>query len=316
MKINKKEKIFLPGGAGLVGQNLVVQLKKQGYSNIVVVDKHTANINILKRLHPDVVCIEEDLVEDGTWQLHMQDSAVVVMLQAQIGAKSSSLFIDNNINSTKMVLDSAQKNNVAPYIVHISSSVVESVADDDYTETKKRQEEMVKESGLAHCVLRPTLMFGWFDRKHLGWLSRFMKRIPIFPIPGHGRYMRQPLYVGDFCRIIEDCLQQQPKGQIYNISGKERVDYIDIIREIKKAQGLRTWILKIPYSVFWFLIATYGVFSSDPPFTISQLKALTAKDDFELIPWWDIFNTPATPFADAIHETFCDSEYSNVVLDF
>jgi len=313
--MNKSDKIILPGGAGLVGQNLVVQLKKLGYTNLVVIDKHTENIKILQKMHPDVVCVEEDLVNDGNWQLHMKGAAAIVMLQAQIGAKSSAPFVANNINSTRMVLESAKQQNV-PYIVHISSSVVESVADDDYTETKKRQEDMVKDSGIAHCVLRPTLMFGWFDRKHLGWLSRFMKRIPVFPIPGHGKYMRQPLYVGDFCRIIEHCLQNQPNGEVYNISGKEQVDYIDIIREIKKAQNLRTWILKIPYSLFWLLMAVYAIFSSDPPFTTSQLKALTAEDEFELIPWWDIFETTATPFADAIKETFCDSQYSHIVLEF
>ncbi len=313
--MNKNDKIVLPGGAGLVGQNLVVQLKKQGYSNLVVIDKHAANLKILKQLHPDVTCIEEDLVNEGCWQLHMKEATAIVMLQAQIGAKSSAPFIANNINSTRMVLDTAKKYNI-PYIVHISSSVVESVADDDYTATKKKQEDMVKASGIAHCVLRPTLMFGWFDRKHLGWLSRFMKRIPVFPIPGHGRYMRQPLYVADFCRIIENCLQRQPNGNVYNISGNEQVDYIDIIREIKKAQNLKTWIVKIPYSLFWLLIATYGIFSSDPPFTTSQLKALTAKDEFELIPWDEIFETSATPFSDAIKETFCDKQYSNIVLDF
>jgi len=313
--MNKNDKIVLPGGAGLVGQNLVVQLKKQGYKNLIVVDKHTANINILRNLHPDVVCIEEDLVDDGSWQLHMKGAAAIVMLQAQIGAKSSAPFIANNINSTKMVLDAATKYSI-PYIVHISSSVVESIADDDYTETKKQQEDMVKASGIAHCVLRPTLMFGLFDRKHFGWLSRFMKRIPIFPIPGDGRYMRQPLYVGDFCRIIEHCLQNQPASQVYNISGKEKVDYIDIIREIKKAQNLKTWILNIPYSLFWLLLTIYALFSSNPPFTTSQLKALTAKDDFELIPWWDIFDSPATPFSQAIRETFCDEKYSGVVLEF
>ena len=315
MCMNKNEKIILPGGAGLVGQNLVVQLKKQGYSNLIVIDKHTANINILRQLHPDVMCIEEDLVNDGAWQSQMKGAAAIVMLQAQIGAKSSAPFIANNINSTQMVLDAATKNNV-PYIVHISSSVVESIADDDYTETKKQQEDMVKASGINHCVLRPTLMFGLFDRKHFGWLSRFMKRIPIFPIPGHGRYMRQPLYVGDFCRIIEHCLQHQPQAEIYNISGKEKIDYIDIIREIKRVQNLKTWILNIPYSLFWLLLTIYAVFSSDPPFTTSQLKALMAKDDFELIPWWDIFETPATPFSDAIRETFCDEKYSAVVLKF
>ena len=45
-------------------------------------------------------------------------------------------------------------------------------------------------------------MFGWFDRKHLGWLARFMQRAPVFPIPGDGRYLRQPLYVGDLCNVI------------------------------------------------------------------------------------------------------------------
>ena len=41
--VYKLNKIILPGGAGLVGQNLVIQLKNRGYQNIVVLDKHRAN---------------------------------------------------------------------------------------------------------------------------------------------------------------------------------------------------------------------------------------------------------------------------------
>ncbi|MBE7942892.1 NAD(P)-dependent oxidoreductase, partial [Ramlibacter aquaticus] len=82
--------------------------------------------------------------------------------------------------------------------------------------TKKTQEEHFLASGVAGCVLRPTLMYGWFDPKHFGWLARFMEKVPVFPIPGHGRYMRQPLYNRDFCRAIEWCLRHQPKGAIYD----------------------------------------------------------------------------------------------------
>ena len=46
--INLKERIILPGGAGLVGQNLVARLKAKGYENIVVIDKHVKNLEILK----------------------------------------------------------------------------------------------------------------------------------------------------------------------------------------------------------------------------------------------------------------------------
>jgi protoporphyrinogen oxidase len=45
----KNQKIILPGGAGLVGQNLVARLKAKGYTDIVVLDKHRANVEVLRR---------------------------------------------------------------------------------------------------------------------------------------------------------------------------------------------------------------------------------------------------------------------------
>jgi len=64
------KKIILPGGAGLVGQNLVARLKAKGYSNIIVLDKHRQNIEILKQVQPDVVVEFADLAEPGDWQRH------------------------------------------------------------------------------------------------------------------------------------------------------------------------------------------------------------------------------------------------------
>jgi nucleoside-diphosphate-sugar epimerase len=223
--------------------------------------------------------------------------------------------VQNNIISTKRVLQFAKQAGIK-YIVHVSSSVVESVADDHYTETKKQQEILVVESGIPYCILRPTLMFGWFDRKHLGWLSRFMAKVPIFPIPGSGKYMRQPLYVLDFCNIIVSTIHERPVNEAFNITGREEIDYIDIIREIKKATGSSVWIINIPYWLFWVLLRVYAIFDKDPPFTVDQLKALTAGDEFELIPWWDIFDVESTSFAKAIDDTFNHPEYSKIILDF
>lgn len=309
------KKIILPGGAGLVGQNLVARLKSAGYSNLVVLDKHQANLKILRELHPKIVAQVADLSRPGAWQNHFRGADVVVMLQAQIGAKDPAPFLRNNIDSTRLILEEIDKNDI-PYTVHISSSVVESVADDYYTATKRQQEQMVIESGISCTVLRPTLMFGWFDRKHLGWLSRFMKTIPVFPIPGDGRYMRQPLYVGDFCNIILSCIESNITGKVYNITGREQVNYIDIIRTIKKATGAKCLVVNIPYGLFSFLLRTWAIFDSNPPFTADQLKALTAGDEFEIIDWPTIFHIQSTSFTDAIEETFNDPTYSKVVLDF
>ena len=310
-----QKKIVLPGGAGLVGQNLVALLKRKGYTNLVVLDKHKANLEVLRKFHPDIVIEYADLAEPGAWAENFTGADAVVMLQAQIGDPNPEPFVRNNITSTQHVLAAIHQHRV-PYTVHISSSVVESVANDHYTNTKKEQEKIVLDSGINCVVLRPTLMFGWFDRKHLGWLSRFMQRVPVFPIPGDGRYMRQPLYVGDFCSIIASCLESRINGQIFNITGLEKVDYIDIIRQIKASTGANAAIVKIPYPLFRGLLKTWALFDKNPPFTADQLQALVAHDEFEIIDWPGIFGVEATSFAKAVDQTFNDPTYSKVVLEF
>lgn len=311
--MNKNERIVLTGAAGLVGQNLIVELKTRGFTNLVAIDKHHHNLGILRKLHPDVNIVEADLAEAGDWGAAFAGARCVVQLHAQITGKHRDIFLRNNIEATRLVLEACHEHAV-PYVVHISSSVVNSVAKDHYTETKKEQERLVRESGLVHCILRPTLMFGWFDPKHLGWLSRFMARTPVFPIPGDGRFMRQPLYERDFCACIATCIDSQPDGAVYDIVGDTRIDYVDIIRTIKRVKRLRTLIVHIPMGFFAFLLRTYSIFTSKPPFTEDQLKALSAGDDFKGVDTEAVFGVKQHAFEDAIRESYCDPLYSHVVL--
>ena len=144
---DKNDKIVITGAAGLVGQNLVVELKEQGYKRLVAIDKHAHNLGILRRLHPDVETIEADLAEAGPWQAAFAGARCVVQLHAQITGKTSDLFVRNNLTATQRMLDAIQRRG-ARFLVHVSSSVVNSVADDDYTRTKREQEDMVLRSGL------------------------------------------------------------------------------------------------------------------------------------------------------------------------
>jgi uncharacterized protein YbjT (DUF2867 family) len=122
--------------------------------------------------------------------------------------------VRNNIVATERVLEAAVQNKV-PHIVNISSSVVNSIAVDNYTETKKAQEALVAASGISQVMLRPTLMFGW--------LARFMQRVPVFPVPGSGRFLKQPLFAADFCEIIVSSILNKTTGA-YNITGQWTID--------------------------------------------------------------------------------------------
>jgi nucleoside-diphosphate-sugar epimerase len=308
-------KIVITGAAGLVGQNLIPRLKTRGGVDIVAIDKHARNLAILRELHPDVTAIEADLAQKGAWTGALAGADSVVVCHAQIGGLVEAEFTRNNVQATERLLEAVAAGGPR-HLVHISSSVVNSAATDWYTETKKAQERLVLASGNPCIVLRPTLMFGWFDRKHLGWLARFMQRVPVFPIPGHGRYLRQPLYAGDFCNIVAAAIDRRLSGMQLNISGQERVFYGDLIRMVRQATGARAAIVRAPYPLFWAMLAVYGLFDRNPPFTVKQLQALVTPDVFEVIDWPALFGVTATPLAAALDETFRHPRYASITLEF
>ncbi len=126
--------------------------------------------------------------------------------------------------------------------------------------------------------------------------------------------MRQPLYERDFCRCIAKCIETEPDGEVFDIVGDTRVDYVDIIRTIKRVKKLHTVIVHIPIGFFSFLLKLYSLFSSKPPFTADQLKALSAGDDFKGIDTEAVFGVKQTPFEEAIRESYTDPRYSRIVL--
>ncbi len=308
-------RIVVTGAAGLVGQNLLVRLEQRGYTSLAGIDKHPGNTAILRRLHPNLELAQADLAQPGGWEALLRPGDTLVIAHAQIGGTSPAPFHRNNVVATSRVIAAAERAGVA-HIVHISSSVVNSSARDPYTETKAAQEALVGACAIPHVILRPTLMFGWFDRKHLGWLARLMARTPVFPIPGNGRFRRQPLYVGDFCAVVCDCIASARAGEAYNISGREVIDYIDLIRAVRAACRARTAIVRIPFWLFDVLLRAYALFDRDPPFTTRQLAALAIPELFEVIDWPAIFHVRPTALTGALEETFRTEPYCGIELVF
>lgn len=293
--------IIITGAAGLAGQNLTPLLIKKGY-HVTAIDR-SKNIHLLQELNPKARCILADVSKHGEWEAAFANTDAVIMLHAQIAAPSPDLFVQSNINGVKNVLHLCKKNRIKN-LIHVSSSVVISVADDDYTRTKRAGEQLVKKSTIPHTILRPPLMYGCFDAKHLGWITRFMQKLPIVPVPGSGKYVRQPLYVNDLCNVILALVQRKPKNEIWNITGHERIPYIDLLKIICKARGWKRIFIPIPLPLFARMLTLYSFITRKTVFTPEQMQALIAGDEFPIDNWSKTFHVPYTPFKHAIWQTW------------
>lgn len=312
-------KIFIPGGAGLVGLNLISILSKNHPDwEILVVDKKRTSIEIGRSLFTNVRFLCEDLtiIDKNQWHKLIKNFDMCIMLQAEIGNKDTSQFQLNNVKSTKVVIQEIKKTTINK-IIHVSSSVLNSVYNDHYTNTKLAQEKLIiKEWNKKLVVLRPTLMFGWFDRKHLGWIKKFMNRFPIFPIPGNGKFIRQPLFVIDFCKIIESCIINSNLEGTFNITGIQKISYGNLMKIIRKNIKNKPIFINLPIPIFSFFLKIWTFISRRPAFTTTQLEALTAGDEFEVINWPEIFSVKPTNIEKAISLTYSDRLYSQIEPPF
>ena len=73
-----------------------------------------------------------------------------------------------------------------------------------------------------------------------------------------------------------------------------------------------TWI----FPIFGFLLQIWALITFKPAFTKSQLKALTAGDQFSILEWPKIFKVEHTPIKKAFEITFKDKKFSNIDIPF
>nr|WP_054858940.1 NAD-dependent epimerase/dehydratase family protein [Methanobacterium formicicum] len=173
-------KIIIAGGAGFVGRNLVRVMLQNGFkeNEIVVIDFNQENLEYFREYN--IKTLFADLSKKGEWEKEFENSDYLINLAAQISSPEYEPFHRNNVLNTQNLINAAKENGTKR-IIHFSSAAVLSVRKDDYANTKSEGENLVKDSGLEYCIIRPSLMYGPTDDKNIGYLIKFAKKIPIFP---------------------------------------------------------------------------------------------------------------------------------------
>jgi uncharacterized protein YbjT (DUF2867 family) len=109
-------------------------------------------------------------------------------------------------------------------------------------------EAALLKSGRSGVMLHPTMIYGAQGEDNVQRLAALLRRLPVMPLPGGGRFLVQPIHQSDVTRCLRAALAHpwdSPASLV--IAGPEPVRYADFVRAIATASGLRKpFILPFP----------------------------------------------------------------------
>lgn len=157
-------------------------------------------------------------------------------------------------------------------IVHISVTQASVESDLPYYRGKARQEQALIDSGVPYSIVRPTLVFGREDIlvNNIGWLIR---KFPVFPIFGSGKYKVQPVFVEDLARIAVACAREQGNVTLDAI-GPETFSFEGLVKLIAERIKPGVRLVHISPSLGILLGRLIGFGLGDVLLTGDELKGL------------------------------------------
>jgi nucleoside-diphosphate-sugar epimerase len=118
----------------------------------------------------------------------------------------------------------------------------------------KKNEVLLKESGLTYTIVRPTMIYGNEQDGNMHMLIKIMKRTPLYPVLGKGHGLMHPIYAQDLAKCLVEVLRKEKitRNKEYNVAGFEPLRYRDILTKIASALDKKVRFIHIPYGLALF----------------------------------------------------------------
>jgi len=263
--MDKKSRILITGGSGLVGQNLTERLIKEGYTNIRV-NLHKRSV---RKVYDDINYTYHDLQTYEGCKAATTDIDIVFHAAASTSNAVDTVVdplahVTPNVAMNNFLIDAAWRNNAEHYIFISSNTVYPPKGDEPVVETDfvfddpypvyfpvgwmKRYAEVQCELYAKYLprkmkctVIRPANLFGPHDKYDFNkchvtpaTIRKVADEMNPIPIWGDGSELRDLLFIQDFVESLQIVMEkEQEMFNIYNV-GSNQVYSVNEVLEIMK----------------------------------------------------------------------------------
>lgn len=179
-------------------------------------------------------------------------------------------------------------------IVQLSALGADPASPLQYFASKGRAEEILRASGLDHCVVRPSLVFSPSGAS-TRWFAQ-LASLPLLPLPGGGRQRIQPLHLEDLVQALVRMVEAPQVPASLDAVGPRALPLRDYLGLFRHAMGTAGWTVALPRAVATVAARALGSLSPKLPVdadALAMLEAGNASDPAPFTRW--LGRTPRAP---------------------
>jgi NADH dehydrogenase len=263
-------KIFMTGATGFVGGHLRRALLARGHQLRLLIHGRTGELAAGEEMVPGDVRKLETFRDAAIGC----DAAInLVGIIREFPARGVT-FEALHQEATRNALTAAQTAGISRFL-QMSANGTRANAVAGYHRSKWAAEELVRNSGLAWTIFRPSLIFGPKDA-FVNMLAGYIRTFPAVPVIGDGLYQMQPISADDVASCFALALERpETIGQTYTLCGPDRLTYRELLDAIGRALG-QNRVIKVPQPLgLMKLIVPFMEQIDAFPLTVDQLTMLT-----------------------------------------
>lgn len=247
--------IFITGGTGFVGGEIIRELLALGYRVRVLARHPECAADLKKNSHIEVV--QGDALKPETLPAAMAGVKAVIHLIGIIAETSQVTFEQAHAEATRNVLAAAHQAGVTRYI-QMSAAGTRIGARSRYHITKWKAEELVRQSGMDWTIFRPSLIYGYDERDRLlnllrraiSWPFDFIQ-LYTFPVLNGGRALIQPVSVREVAHCFAHAISSEAAiGRTYELVGPIAFSWREMVIKVARALGKSLLPKKTPLALW------------------------------------------------------------------
>ncbi len=229
------------GGTGFIGRHVCRELDDRGHDVTAMSRSPTS-----EGLPEGVALASGDVTDYDSIEAAFEgQDAVVNMVALTMLVDHSDVSHDLIYHQgTKNAIEAAETHGVDRF-VQLSSVDADPEAEMDYLRAKGKADRALRESDLDYVILRPSLVFG-----EGGPVTEQVDQFTVGGVavmPGGGRTLVEPMWVGDLARIVADAVAEDAHvGKTYQLGGPEVLSTERLAKLVYESRGETLRTIPVP----------------------------------------------------------------------